>query len=101
MTRELEQLPQAYGIRFFEEKVTEPHKRPQIVGPAHMCNGQTIYVGARAALTPSDNGLLAGAPVCQRDIDARATMVILGSDLGLLIRSADSLAAKYVKRQPA
>jgi TPP-dependent pyruvate/acetoin dehydrogenase alpha subunit len=57
MTRELKQhLEAMYRIRFFEEKVTELRKAQKIVGSVHLCNGQeAIYVGARAALTPSDN----------------------------------------------
>ena len=42
-------------------------------------------------------GVLAGDPDCQRYIDAGATMVILGSDLGLMVKGADTLAAKYCK----
>jgi TPP-dependent pyruvate/acetoin dehydrogenase alpha subunit len=57
MTHELIQhLEAMYRIRFFEEKVTELRKQQQIVGSVHLCNGQeAIYVGARAALKPSDN----------------------------------------------
>ena len=44
------------------------------------------------------SGVLAGDPDCQRYIDAGATMVILGSDLGLMVRGADQLAAKYCKK---
>ncbi|HVR54636.1 MAG TPA: aldolase/citrate lyase family protein [Pseudorhodoferax sp.] len=40
-------------------------------------------------------GVLAGDPDCQRYLDAGASMVILGSDLGLMVRGADTLAAKY------
>lgn len=54
---------------------------------------------ARAMGIPS--GVLAGDPDCQRYIDAGATMVILGSDLGLMVRGADTLAAKYVQRAAA
>ncbi len=43
-------------------------------------------------------GVLAGDPDCQRYIDAGATMVILGSDLGLMVRGADTLAAKYCRK---
>ncbi|MCW5643105.1 MAG: 4-hydroxy-2-oxo-heptane-1,7-dioate aldolase [Rhodoferax sp.] len=41
-------------------------------------------------------GVLAGEPDCERYMQAGATMVILGSDLGLMVRGADALAAKYV-----
>lgn len=42
-------------------------------------------------------GVLAGDPDCQRYLDAGASLVILGSDLGLLVKGADTLAAKYLK----
>ena len=42
-------------------------------------------------------GVLAGDPDCQRYLDAGATLVILGSDLGLMVKGADTLAGKYVK----
>jgi len=45
------------------------------------------------------SGVLAGDPDCLRYVDAGATMVILGSDLGLMVRGADTLAARFV--QPA
>ena len=45
------------------------------------------------------SGVLAGDPDCQRYLAAGATMVILGSDLGLMVRGADALANKYCKRQ--
>ncbi|MCZ4314326.1 aldolase/citrate lyase family protein [Comamonadaceae bacterium G21597-S1] len=41
-------------------------------------------------------GVMAGDADCQRYVDAGATMVILGSDLGLLVRSADALATRFV-----
>jgi 2-keto-3-deoxy-L-rhamnonate aldolase RhmA len=51
---------------------------------------------ARALGKPS--GVLAGDPDCQGYIAAGATMVILGSDLGLMVRGADALAAAYCKQ---
>ena len=51
----------------------------------------------RAAELGVPSGVLAGDPACQRYLDAGATMVIMGSDLGLMVGSADALAAKYVK----
>jgi 4-hydroxy-2-oxoheptanedioate aldolase len=45
------------------------------------------------------SGVLAGDPDCLRFVEAGATMVILGSDLGLMVRGADTLAARFV--QPA
>ena len=44
------------------------------------------------------SGVLAGDPDCNRYVEAGATVVILGSDLGLMVKGADSLAAKFVKR---
>ena len=43
-------------------------------------------------------GVLAGDPACLPYIEAGATMVILGSDLGLMVKGADTLAAKFVKK---
>ena len=43
------------------------------------------------------SGVLAGDPDCQRYLDAGATLVILGSDLGLMVKGADTLAGKYVQ----
>jgi len=48
---------------------------------------------ARAAGVPS--GVAAGDPDCRRYVEAGARMVILGSDLALLVRAADTLAAKH------
>ncbi len=42
-------------------------------------------------------GVLAGGPDCDRYIAAGATVVILGSDLSLLVRAADTLASQYVQ----
>ncbi len=53
---------------------------------------------ARAQGKPS--GVLAGDPDCQRYLAAGATMVILGSDLGLMVRGADQLANQYCKKNP-
>lgn len=44
-------------------------------------------------------GVLAADPDCQRYLDAGASMVILGSDLGLMVRGADALAQKYCQRR--
>jgi 4-hydroxy-2-oxoheptanedioate aldolase len=49
----------------------------------------------RARELGKPSGVLAGDPDCKRYIEAGATMVILGSDLGLMVRSADVLANKY------
>jgi len=51
----------------------------------------------RAQALGKPSGILAGDPDCQRYIAAGATMVILGSDLGLMVRGADALAGKYCK----
>ncbi len=45
-------------------------------------------------------GILAGEAQAQSYLDAGATMVCLGSDLGLLVKTADALAARWV-RPPA
>jgi 4-hydroxy-2-oxoheptanedioate aldolase len=42
-------------------------------------------------------GVAAGDPDCQRYMEAGANMVLLGSDLALLVRTADALAAKYCR----
>ena len=42
-------------------------------------------------------GVMAADPDCARYVEAGATMVILGSDLALLVRGADALAAKFVQ----
>ena len=41
-------------------------------------------------------GILAGEAQCRQYVDAGASMVCLGSDLGLLVRSADELARRWV-----
>lgn len=51
---------------------------------------------ARAAGVPS--GVAAGEADCQRYVEAGARMVILGSDLALLVRAADTLAAKFCRQ---
>lgn len=53
----------------------------------------------RAQALGKPSGVLAGDPDCQRYIEAGATMVILGSDLGLMVRGADTLAGKYCQRR--
>ena len=63
---------------------------PEVVGAIEAGIRRANQLGVAA-------GVLAGDPDCQRYIDAGATMVILGSDLGLLVRGSDTLAAKYVK----
>ena len=52
----------------------------------------------RAKALGKPSGVLAGDPDCQRYLEAGATLVILGSDLGLMVRGADQLAAKYCKK---
>lgn len=42
-------------------------------------------------------GVMAGESACAPYVDAGATVVILGSDLALLVRSADALAARFVQ----
>ena len=42
-------------------------------------------------------GVMAADPDSARYVEAGATMVILGSDLALLVRGADALAAKFVQ----
>jgi 4-hydroxy-2-oxoheptanedioate aldolase len=42
-------------------------------------------------------GVMAMGPDCERYLQAGATMVIHGSDLGLLVRGADTLAQQYVR----
>ncbi len=63
---------------------------PEVVGAIEQGIRRANELGVAA-------GVLAGDPDCQRYIDAGATMVILGSDLGLMVRGADTLAAKYCK----
>lgn len=46
-------------------------------------------------------GVMATGPDCARYLQAGATMVILGSDLGLLVRGADTLAQQYVRPHPS
>ncbi len=41
-------------------------------------------------------GVLCGEPDCSRYVEAGATMVALGSDLGLMVRAADALAARLI-----
>ena len=70
--------------------------------PGHPDVVTAIEAGIRRARAlGAGAGILAGDPDCQRYIDAGATMVILGSDLGLMVRNADALAAKYVRRPEA
>ncbi len=45
-------------------------------------------------------GVLAAEPECTHYVQAGATAVILGSDLGLMVRAADNLARQYVRPQP-
>lgn len=42
-------------------------------------------------------GVMAGETECARYVEAGATLVILGSDLALLVRGADALAARFVQ----
>lgn len=42
-------------------------------------------------------GVMAGEADCASYVDAGATVVILGSDLALLVRGADALAARFVQ----
>jgi 4-hydroxy-2-oxoheptanedioate aldolase len=49
----------------------------------------------RARAAGVATGVAAGDPECRRYVEAGARMVILGSDLALLVRAADTLAAKY------
>jgi 2-keto-3-deoxy-L-rhamnonate aldolase RhmA len=68
--------------------------------PGHPEVVAAIEAGIRRAnALGKPSGVLAGDPDCQRYLEAGATMVILGSDLGLMVRGADALAGKYCKRQ--
>jgi 4-hydroxy-2-oxoheptanedioate aldolase len=50
----------------------------------------------RARAAGKAAGILAGETQCRQYVDAGATMVCLGSDLGLLVRAADQLAKRWV-----
>lgn len=66
--------------------------------PGHADVVQAIEQGIRTANALGlPAGVLSGDPDCQRYLDAGATLVILGSDLGLMVKGADTLAAKYAK----
>jgi 4-hydroxy-2-oxoheptanedioate aldolase len=54
----------------------------------------------RAKAVGKPIGVLAGEPQAPAYLDAGAAMVCLGSDLGLLTRAADALAARFI-RAPA
>lgn len=55
----------------------------------------------RIRATGKAAGILAGEPQAAAYLDAGATMVCLGSDLGLLTRAADALAARWKERSNA
>lgn len=68
--------------------------------PGHPEVVAAIEAGIRCAKAlGKPSGVLAGDPDCQRYIEAGATMVILGSDLGLMVRGADALAGKYCQQR--
>ena len=64
--------------------------------PGHPDVVQAIVNGIRRANALGvAAGVMASAADSQRYVDAGATLVILGSDLGLLVRAADELAARF------
>lgn len=66
--------------------------------PTHPEVVKAIEDGIRAARGRGmAAGVLALDPECARYVEAGATAVILGSDLGLLVRGADALARQYVQ----
>lgn len=50
----------------------------------------------QASATGKGVGILAGEAQCMQYLEAGASMVCLGSDLGLLVRAADELAGRWV-----
>ena len=64
---------------------------PEVVKAATDAMGR-IRAGGKGA------GILAGEAQAQAYLDAGATMVCLGSDLGLLVKTADALASRWVKK---
>lgn len=66
--------------------------------PNHPEVVEAIEQGIRRAVALGmPAGVLAGSPECERYVAAGATVVIVGSDLSLLVRTADALAAKHVQ----
>lgn len=51
----------------------------------------------RARAAGKAAGIMTGEAQCQQYLDAGANLVCLGSDLGLLARTADALASRWVK----
>jgi 4-hydroxy-2-oxoheptanedioate aldolase len=51
----------------------------------------------QAAATGKGVGILAGEAQCRQYLEAGASMVCLGSDLGLLVRAADELAGRWAR----
>jgi len=68
--------------------------------PNHPEVVEAIEQGIRRAVSLGmPAGVLAGSPECERYVAAGATVVIVGSDLSLLVRAADALAAKHVQAE--
>ena len=66
--------------------------------PTHPAVVQACLDGVRRIrATGKAAGILAAEPQAQAYLDAGATMVCLGSDLGLLTKAADALAARWVQ----
>lgn len=67
--------------------------------PAHPAVMQACLDGMRRIRAAGKAaGILAGEQQAQAYLDAGATLVCLGSDLGLLTRAADALAARWISR---
>jgi len=66
--------------------------------PNHPKIVEAIEQGIRRAVALGmPAGAMAGSPECERYVAAGATVVIVGSDLSLLVRTADALAARHVQ----